>query len=142
MIEFLERIKNGWHMKVNCITFDKQAKDSLPEDIKRQMKADRDKAREDKNKYIKIMNKSIEEKAYGLASDRATGSPVNAYMNGFEDGLKEALRWREVEKEPIPDNVSRVLVADCINAEVYEKSSYAASRFWKYWRPLNLEGLG
>ena len=47
-------------MKINCITFDKQAQDSLPEDIKRQMKADRDKAREDKNKDIKIMSKGVE----------------------------------------------------------------------------------
>lgn len=31
-------------MEIKCITFDKQAQDALPEDIKTKMKADREKA--------------------------------------------------------------------------------------------------
>ncbi|MDD2300325.1 MAG: hypothetical protein PHR52_11695 [Fermentimonas sp.] len=34
-------------MKTKCITFDKQAQDALPEEIKAKMKADREKARRD-----------------------------------------------------------------------------------------------
>lgn len=87
-------------------------------------------------------------KDYDLAEDRATGSPVNAYMNGFEDGLKEAFRWREMEKEPpTPADHRKIWVWDGkhVRPETRRIDSQGAvdivEAVWKYWRPFNREDL-
>ena len=143
-------------MKTNCITFDKQAQDSLPEDIKRQMKADRDKAQKGKSNDIKIM--ATIEKAYDLAEDRATGSPVNAYMNGFEDGYKdglsEAFRWRDASKE-LPEQYREVLLksGDFVYVGYRIIEAQEGFFYWvdgrddeitdvTHWRPINMEDMG
>jgi len=46
-------------VKIKCITFDKKAQDSLPQHIKDKMKADRDAARNNNEKYGKSKNTSI-----------------------------------------------------------------------------------
>lgn len=51
-------------MEIKCITFDKQAQDALPEEIKAKMKADREKAIMDRQlKEMDALNKK--QKHYG-----------------------------------------------------------------------------
>ena len=50
--------------KIKCITFDKNAQDSLPQHIKDKMKADRDFSRNNKKSYLDQFNSELTEKIY------------------------------------------------------------------------------
>lgn len=155
-------------MKINCITFDKQAKDSLPEDIKRQMKADRDKAREGKSNDIKIMaTEGKETMTLGWAEEMAKktdyacfakeepGNEINWADAGafFLEGYREAFRWRDASQE-LPEQYKEVLLKSgdfrYVGYRIIEE--HEGFYYWAdlnddeitdvtHWRPIEMEDL-